>query len=113
MVVTQARAHNLLRQKDADLSTAKELVTQQFQADLVAAEAATAAAQQQVEQVCCHAVSWLLQNICAAVTHSLLRSCRYDSLGMHISLGFLGLAVMPCQYAFSLCLALPCPSLPY
>lgn len=48
----QARAHVLLRQKEADLSRAKDSVTQQFQADLAAAEASTAKAQQQVEQVC-------------------------------------------------------------
>ena len=47
----QARAHNLLRQKDADLSTAKQSATEQFQADVAAAEAATVAAQQQLEQV--------------------------------------------------------------
>lgn len=47
----QARAHNLLRQKDAELSTAKQSVAQQLQADVAAAEASTAAAQQQLEQV--------------------------------------------------------------
>lgn len=34
-------------------------MTQQFQADLAAAEAATAAAQQQLEQVRYHALPWL------------------------------------------------------
>ena len=48
-----------MRQKDSDLSTAKESVTQQFQADLAAAEAATVAAQQQLEQVRCCALPCL------------------------------------------------------
>lgn len=47
----QARAHSLLRQKEADLSKAKASVTQQFEAEVAAAEAAAVRAQQQVDQV--------------------------------------------------------------
>ena len=51
MMPVQARAHSLLRQKEADLSKTRQETVQQFQEDLAAAEAATQAARQQLDQV--------------------------------------------------------------
>ena len=47
----QARAHTLLRQKEAELSQARQAVADQFKADLSAAETAAAERQQQLQQV--------------------------------------------------------------
>jgi hypothetical protein len=47
----QARAHTLLRQKEVELSRARESAAQQFQADVTAAEAATQHTQHLLEQV--------------------------------------------------------------
>ena len=47
----QARAHTLLRQKELELSRARESAAQQFHADVTAAEAATQRTQHLLEQV--------------------------------------------------------------
>ena len=50
-LTVQARAHSLLRQKEADLAKTRQESVQQFQEELALAEAATQAARQQLEQV--------------------------------------------------------------
>ncbi len=47
----QARAHTLLRQKEVELSRARESAAEQFQADVTAAETATQRTQTLLEQV--------------------------------------------------------------
>lgn len=47
----QARAHTLLRQKQAELGQARQAAADQFKADLSAAETAAAERQQQLQQV--------------------------------------------------------------
>ena len=90
-----------MRQKDADLSTAKESVTQQFQADLAAAEAATVAAQQQLEQVRYHALPCLCCNpnvFSCSTSHYApcnVRSLYKGSLYLDSSLWVLGCIALP------------------
>lgn len=47
----QARAHTLLRQKEAELGQARQAAADQFKADLSAAETAAAETQQRLQQV--------------------------------------------------------------
>lgn len=59
----QARAHTLLRQKEAELSKARESAAKQFQADVAAAEASTQRVQQLLEQVCLKQSHVLVNNV--------------------------------------------------
>ncbi len=64
----QARAHTLLRQKEVELSRARQSAAEQFKADVTAAEAATQRTQHLLEQVsliahvgmCLHCLPWQL-----------------------------------------------------